>query len=131
MVNLSLRAACRYELTKAKSHSYLLLVAGFAFGMNAMDYGRRMFIPALASYAQMQHFHHLGLFSPDDVEENSVVLKAISEKEFRKIWESIRSLPLSSMVRSRQNLLHRIHSSLRVPLDPALWNFVAYGQHHF
>ena len=130
-MSLSLRAACRYELTKTKSHSYLLLVAGFAFGMNAMEYGRRMFIPALASYAQMQHFHSLGLYSPGDAKETSAVLKAISEKEFREIWESIRSLPLSSMVRSRQNLLHRIHSSLRVPLDPALWNFVAYGLHQF
>ena len=131
VVSLSLRAACRFELTKIKSQSYLLPAASFCFAMSTLDYGREIFIPALANYAQLYHFRTLGLFSDADALECSAILRASSEADFRRVWESIRQLPLSAMVKTRQTLTNRLHSSLKVPLDPSLWRFVAYGLHNY
>ena len=44
-IAMSLRAACRYAITKLRARSYLMPLTQFCLGHNASEYSRKIFIP--------------------------------------------------------------------------------------
>ena len=129
-VKFSLQSACRYELTKIRAKSYLINASAFCFAMDASDYTKKIYLPALSTYAQMYSLQRKGLLPAGEPIKSPLLLG--DQDEFYNTWVKVCRLPsLGERCQARLRLAQWMNSSVHKPLDKSLWQFVSYGMHQF